>query len=80
VDLHNHLSSQIAQDDTDEVRFTFTFASLVNNPSGVANVVDLAKNVDRASGIVDFTPVRGLAVSNGKDVGVSVVVTMLVPH
>ena len=80
IDLHNHLSSQIAQDDADEVRFTFTFASLVNNPSGVANVVDLAKNVDRASGIVDFTPVRGLAVSKGKDVGVSVVVTMLVPH
>lgn len=60
-----------------EVRFTFTFASLVSNPAGIANVADLASSIHGAAGAVDVMPVRELAKYKGVDVGVSVVVTLL---
>lgn len=78
--LQNNLATRTPARHTDEVRFTFTFASLVHNPAGIANTADLAKDIHGAAGTVDVNRVRGLAKFNGKDVGVNVIVTMLVPR
>lgn len=78
--LGDKLAEAGVQKSVDELRFGFTFSSLVNNPTGVANVVDLASNFKDAAGTVDVLPVRNLATHKGVDVGVSVIVTMLVPR